>query len=104
VGNDNFYSFISRDKIETNPSDSNFGISVDNEKQFNNVANYLKTHVARFCLSILKTATNHHRGEFRCVPLVNFNYKWDDESLCELFGITKQEYKEILSVIPDYYY
>jgi hypothetical protein len=103
VGSDNFYSFISRDKIETNPTDGNFGIAVDNEKQFDNAAYYLKTYVARFCLSILKSTTNHHRGEFRCVPVVNFNYKWDDESLCELFKITKKEYKEILRVIPEYY-
>jgi hypothetical protein len=103
VGSDNFYSFISRDKIEENGAQGNWGILVDNEKQFRNAGIYFQSYVARFCLSILKFTTNHHMGEFRGVPVVNFNYKWDDESLCELFGITKKEYKEILRVIPEYH-
>lgn len=91
------------DLSEWETTDSNFGIRVDNTKQFKNVPSYLRSNVARFCLSIYKFSLNSHRGEFAGVPIVDFNRKWDDKSLCELFGITKKEYKEILRVIPEFY-
>jgi hypothetical protein len=102
IGNVDMFTFISKDS-DYDREDTDHGIEVDNEKQRRNIRLYLETHVARFCLSLLKFNGNSHMGELKLVPLVNFNYKWDDESLCELFGITKKEYKEIRRVIPDYY-
>lgn len=81
----------------------NHGIPVESNEQRKNVRTYLETYVARFCLAITKYNGNQHRGEFMTVPLVDFDRSWDDESLCELFGITKKEYKEILRVIPKFY-
>ena len=83
--------------------ESNHGIPVKSNKQRKNIRSYLETYVARFCLSLTKYNGNQHRGELMTVPLVDFDRTWDDESLCELFGITKKEYKEILRVIPEFY-
>lgn len=102
VGSADFFTFCSKDS-EFDRVESGRGIPVKNDKQLKNVRLYLQSKVARFCLSILKYNVQLSRGELTTVPLVNFNYKWDDESLCELMGITKKEYKEIVRVIPDYY-
>ena len=42
-------------------------------------------------------------GELKNLPLIPFDREWNDEMLCELFGITEEEYAEILRVIPAYY-
>jgi hypothetical protein len=102
IGSPDFFTFCSTnnsfDRVE-----SGRGIPADNDKQLRNIRTYLECAVARFCLSILKYNVQMSRGELSMVPVVNFNYKWDDESLCELFKITKKEYKEILRVIPEYH-
>jgi len=37
------------------------------------------------------------------IPLVDLNRSWTDADLCKEFGITTEEYAEILKVIPAYY-
>jgi len=102
MGSSDFFTFCSRDD-SYDEVHSGRGIPVNNKKQLKNVRAYLESKVARFCLSILKFNVQLSRGELSQVPIVNFNYVWDDESLCELFGINKSEFKEIERVIPDYY-
>jgi hypothetical protein len=102
VGCDDFFTIISRDDAYDS-QDNDHGIPVKNNKQRENIRSFLESFTGRFCLSMTKYNGNQHGGELRNFPKLDFDKKWDDESLCELFGITQKEYKEILRVIPDYY-
>ena len=80
-----------------------FGIKVENNKQIKNVYSYLKTFVARFGLSLVKTNANNHMGEFAKVPLVDFDKKWTDEMLIKELGLTKKEMKIIVDSLGYYH-
>ena len=97
-----FHTFISRDP-EFWDSTTDFGIPLKHEGQRANVASYLKTYVARFALALLKMNYHQESGELKLVPLVDFDQSWDDEKLCNEFGITDDEYAVIRSVITPYY-
>jgi hypothetical protein len=64
---------------------------------------YFKTRLARFALTIYKFNGNNHVGEFRSVPLVDFDQEWTDEKLMAEWGITEEEFEEVKKVIiPTY--
>ena len=99
---DDFYTFMSRDKKYW-VGESNHGLEVNSEDQIENIASYFKTYLARFALSLYKFNTAMVNGELKSVPLVDFNQEWTDEKLMAEWGITEEEYAEILKVIPAYY-
>jgi hypothetical protein len=105
IGSDDFYTFIPRDPSYWEDIDTEFnnGLVIYNKQDILNYASYLKTYIARFCLSIYKFNSNSHAGEFRSVPLVSCKENWNDEKLMSLLNITEEEYKEIRRVIPRYY-
>ena len=98
---DDLYTFISRDRKYWT-GDFNHGLEYDSEIQVNNIASYLKTYLARFALSLYKF-NNALIGALASVPLVDFDQEWSDDKLKAEWGITDEEYIEILKVIPKYY-
>ena len=82
--------------------ESNHGLAFDNETQVDNIASYFKTYLARFALALYKFNTAMI-GALGSVPLVDFDQEWTDEKLMAEWGITEEEYAEILKVIPAYY-
>lgn len=105
MNNPDFYTFIPRDAKYLSSSVNeyhNLGLKVNSDLEIENIYHYLRTFVARFCLSITKCSIVN-LGEFRMIPLVDFSKKWTDDSLCEEFGITEYEYSKILELIPPYY-
>jgi len=101
AGSDDFYTFIPRSP-DYHIMHNGYGLSI-NPANIENVVTYLKTNMARFALALYKFNANNHQGEFRSVPLVDFNQEWTDEKLMAEWGITDEEYAEILKVIPAYY-
>jgi len=91
-----------RDKNKHVIQSANFGFKI-NPVQKDNVHSYLSAFVARFCLSVYKINGHNDRGEMKMIPLVDLNRSWTDADLCKEFGITTEEYAEILKVIPAYY-
>jgi len=107
MGNNDFYTFLPQDinhKSHTKDvsEKTNFGIKVTSNEQVENIYGYLRTYVARGCVSLAK-CTIMNMGELKIVPRVDFNRSWNDEQLCELFGLTDEEFAEIKRVIPSYY-
>lgn len=68
-----------------------------------NFISYLKTKVARFCVSILKNNMHLDSGELQLLPWLDFSKKIDDAYLCEYFQITREELEWIHQQIPNYY-
>jgi hypothetical protein len=101
IGKQDFFSFISADKkYWTVKKGHTYGFVCEN---YDSLISYLTSYVARMFLAIYKTNSSSHRGEFKGVPLVPFDRIWNDNLLCEYFGITDAEYQEILRCLPDYY-
>lgn len=103
-GKSSFYTFVSADpKYHNIDRTSDWGLKIRNNTELQYLLSYLKSHIARFCLSIYKFNANSHRGELKGVPQVPFDRIWDNKSLCKYFKITEEEYAEIRRCIPDYY-
>ena len=105
MNNPDFYTFIPNDSkyLSSSVNEQNdFGLRVNSDLEIENMYHYVRTFVARFCLSITK-CTIMNQSEFRMIPLVDFSKRWTDESLCDEFGITEYEYSKILELIPPYY-
>ena len=98
---DDFYSMVQKDNTKHTIRSSNFGLEI-NSSQEANVFSYLTTFIVRFALSINKLNANV-QGEMKMIPLVDLNRSWTDADLRKEFGITDEEYAEILKVIPAYY-
>ena len=84
------------------PSNDKFTMRIAKE-EVPNAVSYLETFILRFALSLHKYNEQFNRGELKSVPLVDFNQEWTDEKLMAEWGITEDEYAEILKVIPAYY-
>ena len=80
-----------------------FGIRVKNNKQIKNVYLYLQTSCARFGLALLKINANNHMGEFRKVPLVDFDKEWTDKLLIKELKLTQEEFKIIVDTLGHYH-
>ncbi len=104
VGKNDFFTFISGDSAQWKVgANVEYGIKINHKSEVGPLIAYMKSHIARFFLSIYKFNANNHMGEFRSVPQVPFDREWNDSLLCEYFKITKEEYEEIRRCIPDYY-
>jgi hypothetical protein len=78
-------------------------IAVSSNQEGMNVANYLMTKFARFCLSIYKISSYIDCGELKMVPWMNPNIVWTDEMLYEYFEISEDEISFIENYIGDWY-
>ena len=109
IGTAHFFTFlpnpIEKTKYYTTKISEkhDFGIRVKNNKQIKNVYSYLQTFCARFGLALLKINANNHMGEFRKVPLVDFDKKWTDKLLIEELKLTQEEFKIIADTLGHYH-
>lgn len=97
-----WYSLMPSDKKYWG-TDSDYGIAVKNEHEVDNAYEYFKTYIARFGLAMSKFTANHHMGELRTVPLVDFSKAHTDADLCSMMNISDDEFLEIKKVIKPYY-
>lgn len=97
-----WYTLMPKDKKYWGTG-SDFGIKAENQKQVDNAYEYFKTNIARFGLALSKFTNNHHQGELKTVPLVKFDKIYTDQELCNMIGITPNEYAEIEKVLMTYY-
>jgi len=102
-----FYSFIQL-------TDENMHIGKDTKYPikffFNTIdeciifKDYLKTKMARFCLSIFKINQNQDSGELASVPYMpTYEHPWTDEEVAAELGLTDEELAWAINWIPDYY-
>ncbi len=74
------------------------------ESEAINFKDYLKTKIARFCLSIYKINQQLDRGELASVPYMpTYTRPWTDEEVAAEIGLTDEELKWAINWIPDYY-
>lgn len=103
VGCSDFYTLISRDpKYHVINPKVAYGYKIA-EEEIASAVSYFKTFICRFALSIYKFNIHIDGGNAAHIPLVDFNQEWTDEKLMAEWGITEEEYAEILKVIPAYY-
>jgi hypothetical protein len=104
-GTNDMYTFVSRDRSYYDKVDYEwkYGIKISNEDERSSVESYLKTYIARYCLSLIKIDQHMDSSEMELTPIVPFDREWSDAELINLFGITDEEYNAIRSVIPQYY-
>ena len=98
VGKD-IQKHIARDKT----SYRDFDVFCDTQEQAINVYYYFTTKFARFCLSLFKYSTHNENGETDLVPLMDFNRKWTNDELFNLFNLTIDERTFIDAFIEDFY-
>jgi hypothetical protein len=109
IGTKHFFTFlpnpIEKTKYYTTKISEkhDFGIRVKNNKQIKNVYSYIQTFCARFGLALLKINANNHMGEFRKVPLVDFDKEWTDKLLIKELKLTQEEFKIIVDTLGHYY-
>jgi len=71
----------------------------DNEKEAENLKDYLRTSFGRFMIALVKNTQNLTKSGFRFLPILDFKKKWDDKSLYAYFGLTSDEIKFIDSIV-----
>ena len=81
----------------------NWRFAFNNNDELINFKNYLKTKIARFCLSIYVFNMDMHRGELAAVPYLDFTKSWTNESVAKELGLTKKELEWCLEWIPNSY-
>lgn len=101
TGQADFYTFVSNNP-EYQKMHKGFGLLIKPD-EFDGMLSYMKTYIARFALSINKYSVHLYASELGMVPQVDFSQEWSDEKLMAEWGITEEEYAEILKVIPAYY-
>jgi len=74
----------------------------ETEEEALNLKSYAETRTFRFLVSLLSFSQDITREKFRYVPLIDFTKSWNDEMVCEYFGITEDEFKFISSLIREY--
>ena len=106
-GQNDFYSFIQL-------TDENMHIGkvtkyklkfpFDTNDEAINFKDYLKTKIARFCLSIYKINQQLGGGELASVPYMpTYEHPWTDEEVAAELGLTDEELTWAINWIPDYY-
>ena len=98
-----FYTFVPKDLKAENQNTKTLYFGFSSYNQADNFLNYIKSNFARFCLSLVKTNGNIHRGEMVLVPYLDFSQEWTDEILKKKFFITEKEWDFIQGIIPNYY-
>lgn len=100
---DDFYTTVTKEtKVESCKSKSVF-FSFDSNNDAENFLEYLKSKVARFCLSINKNGSDLNRIDFNKIPLIDFSKKWSNEEIVKEFNLTSSEVDFINKNIPNYY-
>lgn len=100
---DDFYTIVTKDLIVENKNTKPLYFGFSDKTQADYFLSYLRTYFARFCLSLVKTNGNLHRGEMVLIPWLDFSQNWTDEALRQKFNITDNEWTFIKSVVPEYY-
>jgi len=102
-----FYSFIQlTDESIHIGTDTKYPIKFffKTENEAINFKDYLKTKIARFCLSIYKINQNTDSGELASVPYMpTYERPWTDEAVAAELGLTDEELAWAINWIPDYY-
>ena len=76
----------------------------NSENEMLNFKDYLKTKIARFCLSIYKINQHLDSGELASVPYMpTYTRLWTDEDVAKELGLTEEELAWAINWIPDYY-
>jgi len=76
----------------------------DTETEAINFKDYLKTKIARFCLSIYKINQHIDSGELGSVPyLPTYTRPWTDEDVAKEIGLTEEELTWAINWIEDFY-
>ena len=65
--------------------------SFDNEREANNLANYLRTKFVRFLMTQMLASMNMSKSTFSFVPCQDFSRAWNDNDLYVKYGLTKEE-------------
>ena len=76
--------------------------TVKNKKEAENLITYMKTKFFRFMMILAKNAHNLTKDVYRFVPKVDLTRKWDDKSLYQYFGISKEEQAYISKIIKEW--
>jgi len=100
---DDFYTITTKDLKISNEVYKKLYFSFETERESINFLNFTKTNFTRFSLSIYKNTAALNRGEFKCVPWLDFSEEWTDKKLYEYFNINEDEIKFIEKNIPKYY-
>lgn len=64
-----------------------------------NIVKYIKTRFFRYLVSIKKKTQNGPRGVYQFVPILDFNYSWDDNKLFERYNLSVDERLYIESMV-----
>lgn len=75
--------------------------SFDNEQGALRFARYTKSRIFRFLVSLRKNTQDLNRDRFHFVPDLPMDRDWTDETLCEYFGITDEEFSFICSIVRE---
>jgi hypothetical protein len=79
-------------------------IITDSQQSMINLKDYLKTKIARFCLSIYKINQKLDSGELASVPYMpTYDRPWTDEEVAAELGLTDEELAWAINWVPDYY-
>jgi hypothetical protein len=73
----------------------------ENEEEALNFIDYMKTKFFRFLLLQGVTSINLSKSKFKFIPALS-NYKINDYSLYQMFGLSEEEINEIEDTIKDY--
>jgi site-specific DNA-methyltransferase (adenine-specific) len=74
---------------------------VQSKAQAENLKTYLETRFARFLISLRKISQNTTTSTYSWVPELDWNKRWDDEALFELFGLSSKEIEYVQSVVKE---
>jgi len=101
---DDFFTFFYSVSSLKKRDNSGQILYCNSETEVDSLISYLCTKVARFGLSINKVSVNLPVSSYwKNVPLPELNRLWDDNSLCEHYNITQEEFNYIDKFIPDFY-
>jgi site-specific DNA-methyltransferase (adenine-specific) len=70
-----------------------------NRKAASLYAQYLRTRVVRFLVSLRKATQDAAKDVYAFVPAVPLNQEWTDEKLYERYGLTREEIAFIESIV-----
>lgn len=72
------------------------------KKEAENFILYLKTDFSRYLVGLRKITQDLPPDRWNWVPYVDLKKSWNDEDLCKLFGITKEERKHMANKVAEW--
>ena len=70
-----------------------------NKKEAENCAQYIRTKLVRFLISLTLSSMHIVRENFQFVPIQDFNEPWTDEKLYKKYKLTSEDIEFIESII-----